>query len=60
MSKKTYQQPDVRMVMLCASTILAGSTGATGEDIPWASAKERVFSLGLDDVQDSYCNDDKD
>lgn len=42
MSKKVYLVPQARVVLIEENSILAGSTGATGEDIPWA-AKERTI-----------------
>lgn len=40
MNKKEYQRPDVKVILIESNSILAGSTGATGEDAPWA-AKHR-------------------
>ena len=46
MNKKNYLAPQAEVTQIEANAILAGSTGATGEDIPWA-AKER--SIIFDD-----------
>lgn len=40
MNKKIYLVPQTEVILTEANAILAGSTGATGEDIPWAT-KER-------------------
>lgn len=39
MNKKEYQRPNVKVVLLESNSILAGSTGATGEDVPWAAKR---------------------
>lgn len=36
MKKKDYQTPRVKTSFIDVSSVLAGSTGATGEDVPWA------------------------
>lgn len=41
MNRKVYFAPQAKVIQLEANAILAGSTGATGEDIPWARAKSR-------------------
>lgn len=40
MNKKVYRKPFFKVVPTDAFLILAGSTGATGEDVPWASSKQ--------------------
>lgn len=39
MYKKEYKKPEAEIVLIETSSILEGSTGATGDDVPWA-AKE--------------------
>lgn len=43
MNKKGYHKPNVKVVEINTTSILAesGSAGATGEDAPWASARIR-------------------
>lgn len=54
MNKKVYLAPKAKAILLEANTILAGSgTGATGEDIPWAGAKDRNHTLD-DDFNYNY------
>lgn len=39
MTKKEYKKPDIKIIYIDAVDVLlagAGSTGATGEDVPWA------------------------
>lgn len=50
MNKKVYLVPKTLAVQIEASAILSGSTGATGEDIPWASAKSRNDIDDNDDI----------
>lgn len=45
--KKEYRKPCVRAIRLVTYCILAGSTGATGEDVPWASSKRGSISNEL-------------
>ena len=49
MNKKFYQQPSMKVVKIQSCQICVGSTGATGEDAPWASVKEQTMSL--DDME---------
>lgn len=39
MRKKHYQQPLVLTYIIASETFMTGSTGASGEDVPW-NAKE--------------------
>jgi len=51
MNKKLYNQPTITIFDIEPTLILEGSTGAQGEDIPWA-AKERIEDES-DDSEDS-------
>ncbi len=39
MEKKNYKQPISEIIQTDIISILAGTTGATGEDVPWAAKK---------------------
>ncbi len=39
MKKKNYEQPISEIIQTDIISILAGTTGATGEDVPWAAKK---------------------
>lgn len=39
MKKKNYEQPISEIIHTDIISILAGTTGATGEDVPWAAKK---------------------
>lgn len=61
MNKRKYQIPDLKVVLVESSSILAGSTGATGEDAPWASAQmrnSRYDKFGNEDLN-LYFEDEK-
>lgn len=53
MNKKVYLTPLAKVIQIEANAILAGSTGATGEDIPWARSKGRN-SIFDDDFENDY------
>ena len=39
MDKKVYITPQAKVIRLESDSILTGSTGATGEDIPWGAKR---------------------
>ena len=54
MKKKEYQPPSIRIGTFCFEEILgiSDSTGAVGEDVPWA-AKQTTLYLDDDDEEDN-------
>lgn len=43
MDKKEYKKPEAEIVLVEATSILEGSTGATGDDVPWAANERESF-----------------
>ncbi len=52
MNKKVYLVPQTEVILTEANAILAGSTGATGEDVPWAAKERNIF------IDDEFDNDE--
>lgn len=49
MSKNKYQEPIVETLIIEAKSIMAvsGGTGATGEDVPWASRESSTLDESI-------------
>lgn len=54
MKKKNYEQPIAEVINTEIISILAGTTGATGEDIPWAAkGASKIEEFSLEDEEQS-------
>lgn len=53
MAKKEYQQPSIQITDVRTATILSGSTGATGSDVPWG-ARRRSFLYDYYEEEEEY------
>lgn len=43
MNKKKYLRPETEIINLNATDIIATSTGASGDDVPWAARQDGDF-----------------